>query len=103
MQFGISERGGMLASIKSKSMLMEDIKAKQFEDGNLEEHRTKIAIAKSQETTLDMDGVLNHKVRICVPRVDDMIKKLLAESHSSWYYIHSGVTKMYRDLERIYW
>ena len=89
----------MLASIKSKSMLMEDIKAKQFEDGNLEEHRTKIAIAKSQETTLDMDGVLNHKGGIYVTRVVNLIQRLLVESHGSRYFIHPGVTKMNRDLK----
>ena len=66
----------MLASIEVKSLFMEDIKAKQFEDGNIEDHRTNIAIGKSQETTLDMDGVLNHKGRIFVPLVGDLIKKL---------------------------
>ncbi|WMV24487.1 hypothetical protein MTR67_017872 [Solanum verrucosum] len=43
---------------------------------------------KAQETTLDVDGVLNFKGRICVPRVDDLIEKLLAESHSSRYSLH---------------
>ncbi|WMV58171.1 hypothetical protein MTR67_051556, partial [Solanum verrucosum] len=49
------------------------------------------------------DGVLNFKGIICVPTVDDLIEKLLAESHGSRYSIHPGETKMYRDLKRIYW
>jgi len=32
-----------------------------------------------------------------------LIEKLLAESHGLRYSIHPGVTKMYRDLKRIYW
>ncbi|WMV26528.1 hypothetical protein MTR67_019913 [Solanum verrucosum] len=103
MQLGISERGGVLASIEVRATFIEEIKAKQFDDENLEELRKKAAISKEQETTLDAEGVLNFKGRICVPRVDDLIQKLLAESHGSRYSIHLGVTKMYRDLKRIYW
>ncbi|WMV37839.1 hypothetical protein MTR67_031224 [Solanum verrucosum] len=86
-----------------RATFIEEIKAKQFEDDNLNELKKKTAIGKSQETTLDAEGVLNFKGRICVPRVDDLIQKLLAESHGSRYSIHPGVTKMYRDLNRIYW
>ena len=51
----------MLASIEVKSMFMEEIKAKEFEDGNSKDLRTKIPNGMSQETTLDANGVLNHK------------------------------------------
>ncbi|KAH0730183.1 hypothetical protein KY289_001371 [Solanum tuberosum] len=102
MQLGISERGGVLASIEVRATFNEEIKAKQFENENLEELRKKIAIGKAQGTTLDVEGVLSFKERISVPRVDDLIQKLLAESHGSRYSIHPGVTKMNRDLKRIY-
>ncbi|KAH0644574.1 hypothetical protein KY284_032458 [Solanum tuberosum] len=75
MQLGNSERGGEL--------------------------RRKTVNGKAQKTTLDADGVLNFKGRICVLRVDDLIKKLLGMSHGLRYSIHPGVTKMYQDL--IYW
>ncbi|WMV47135.1 hypothetical protein MTR67_040520 [Solanum verrucosum] len=103
MQLGISKRGGVLVSIEVRTTFIEEIKAKQFEDENLEELKKKTTIGKAQETTLDTDGVLNFKRRICVPRVDDLIEKLLAESHGSRYSIHPGVNKMYKDLKRIYW
>ncbi|KAH0672114.1 hypothetical protein KY284_023201 [Solanum tuberosum] len=61
MQLGISERGGVLASIEVEVTFIEEIKAKQFEDENLEDLRKKTAIGKAQETTLDVDGVLNFK------------------------------------------
>ncbi|WMV51060.1 hypothetical protein MTR67_044445 [Solanum verrucosum] len=63
------------ASIEVRATFIDEIKSKQFEDENLEELRKKIAIGKAQETTFDADGVLNFKGRICVPRVDDLIKK----------------------------
>ncbi|WMV32692.1 hypothetical protein MTR67_026077 [Solanum verrucosum] len=103
MQLCISERAGVLASFKVRATFIKEIKAKQFQDENLEELRKKTTIGKAQETTLDADGVLNFKGRICVPRVDDLIQKLLAESHGSRYSIQPGVTKMYRALNRIYW
>ncbi|WMV58887.1 hypothetical protein MTR67_052272 [Solanum verrucosum] len=103
MQLGISEKGGVLASIEISAMFIEEIKAKQFEDENLNEVKKKSVIGKAHETTLDVEGVLSIKGRICVPRVDDLIQKLLTESHVSRYSIHPGLTKMYRDLKRIYW
>ena len=39
MQLGISERGGVLTSIEVRATFIEEIKAKQFEDENLEELR----------------------------------------------------------------
>ncbi|WMV30755.1 hypothetical protein MTR67_024140 [Solanum verrucosum] len=83
MQLGISERDGELASIEVKATFFEEIKAKQFEGENLNELKEKMENGKTQETTLDADGVLGVKGRICVPRVDDLIQKLLAESHGS--------------------
>ncbi|KAH0765327.1 hypothetical protein KY285_001198 [Solanum tuberosum] len=88
MQLGISERGGVLARIEVRATFIEEIKSKQFEDENLNELKKKTAIGKAQETTLDAEGVLSFKGRICVPRVDDLIQKLLIESHGSRYYIH---------------
>ncbi|WMV49778.1 hypothetical protein MTR67_043163 [Solanum verrucosum] len=77
--------------------------AKQFEDVNLNELKKKTVIGKAQETILDMEGVLSFKGMICIPRVDDLIQKLLTESHGSRYSIHPGVTKMYRDFKLMYW
>ncbi|WMV14744.1 hypothetical protein MTR67_008129 [Solanum verrucosum] len=94
MQLGISERDGVLASIEVRVTFIEEIKVKQFEDENLKELRKNIMIGKAQETTLDKEGVLKFKGRICVPRVDDLIQKLLAEYHGSRYFIHPGVIKM---------
>ena len=49
-----------------------------------------IAIAKSLKSTLDVDGVLKNKGRICLLRVDELIPRMLVETHGSRYTIHSG-------------
>ncbi|WMV37260.1 hypothetical protein MTR67_030645 [Solanum verrucosum] len=103
MQLGISEKGGVSASIEVRATFIEEIKAKQFEDEQLKELKNKTVSGKAQETTFDVGDVLNLKGWICVPRVDNLIHNLLADSHGSRYSIHSGVTKMYRDLKRLYW
>lgn len=81
MQLGIYKRGGLLDSIETNFMFMEEIKAKQYEDGDLYEPTSNIAICKSQGNTLDVDAVLKYNGRICVPRVDDLI---LVFDGSSW-------------------
>ncbi|WMV33265.1 hypothetical protein MTR67_026650 [Solanum verrucosum] len=99
LELGISEKGGVLSSIKVRAMFIEEIKTKLFEDEHLKELKNKIVYGKAQETTLDEGGVLSFKERICVPSIDDLVKKLLTKSHGLRYSIHLGVTKMYQDLK----
>lgn len=61
----------------------------------------RMADGKAQEATLDGDGVLSVKGRIFVPRVDDLVPKIIGRIHSR-YSIHAGVTKMHRDVKSIY-
>ena len=49
------------------------------------------------------DGVLRYQGRLCVPRVNELQERIMEEDHSSRYSIHSGSTKMYRDLRVVYW
>ena len=39
----------------------------------------------------------------CVPNVDYLPTRIVAEAHGSRLYIHPGSTKMYHDLRQIYW
>lgn len=86
----IFERHGVLASIEAKATLVEEIKVKQLEDEDFEELKEKMVNSKAQETTLDANGALIVKPRICAPRVDGLIQNLLAKSHGSRYSFHRG-------------
>ncbi|WMV09491.1 hypothetical protein MTR67_002876 [Solanum verrucosum] len=53
MQVGISEKGGVLASIEVRATFIDEIKDKQFEDDSLNELRKKTGSGKAQQTSLD--------------------------------------------------
>ncbi|XP_059301832.1 uncharacterized protein LOC132053744 [Lycium ferocissimum] len=78
------------------------IKAKQFKDASLCKIRDKVLNGEAKEAMIDSEGFLRIKGSACVPRVDDLIRTILEESHSSRYFIHPGVTKIYRDLRQHY-
>ena len=55
------------------------------------------------EFTVNEDGVLYYKVRVCVPNDNDLRKAILEEAHSGSFAIHPGSTKMYQDLKMSFW
>lgn len=44
------------------------------------------------------DGVLRYQSRLCVPCVDDLRQRIMAEACGARYSIHPSTTKMYRYL-----
>ncbi|WMV47023.1 hypothetical protein MTR67_040408 [Solanum verrucosum] len=81
LKLGIAEKGGVLTCIEVRPTFIEEIKAKQFEDESLNELRKKTVSGQAQDVALDAGGVLSFMGKICVPRVDDLIQKILKESH----------------------
>ena len=53
--------------------------------------------------TVNEDGVLYYKDRVCVPNDNDLRKVILEEAHSGSFAILLGSTKMYRDLKMSFW
>ena len=49
------------------------------------------------------DGTLRFGERLCVPCDLELKREILREAHSSGYTVHSGSTKMYKDLKRNFW
>lgn len=41
-------------------------------------------------------------IKVILHRWFERLNLILSESHSSWYFIHPGATKMYRDLREVY-
>ena len=48
-------------------------------------------------------GVLRYQGRLCILKVDRLRNRILEEAHRSHYSIHLGLTKMYHDLEEVFW
>ena len=86
----ISESGKVLAYMEARSSLLEQIRAQQFDDGDLCKIRDKVLKGEAKAAILDSEGVLRIKGRICVPRTGDLTRLIMEEAHSSRYSIHPG-------------
>ena len=106
-RFGVqlvdSTKGGVIVHNGSKSSFVSDLKAKQCLDLTLVELKEAVLKKFVEAFSQGGDGVLRYQGCLCVPNVDDLREQILSEAHSSWYSIHPGATKMYRDLREIYW
>ena len=89
--------------MEARSSLLEQIRAQQFDDGELCKIREKVLKGEAKAAILDSEGVLRIKGRICVPRTGDLTRLIMEKAHSLRYSIHPGATKMYRDLKQHYW
>ena len=58
---------------------------------------------KETEFTVNEDGFVYYRDRVCVPNDDELKKSILKESHSGSYVMHPDNTKMYQDLKTSYW
>ena len=99
MRLEVNKKGGLLACVEARSSFLDKIKGKQFNDEKFVRIRDKVLRGEAKEATIDEEGVLRIKGRVCIPQVDDLINTILTEAHSSRYSIHPGATKMYRDLK----
>jgi hypothetical protein len=83
--------------------LEEDIRKGQLEDAKIQEIKEQIKEEKAPGFSVDEQGTLWCKTRLCVPEVKEIRELILREAHDSAYSIHSGSTKMYHDLKSRYW
>ena len=47
--------------------------------------------------------MLRFRDRVCIPDVPEVKKSILEEGHRSRLSIHPGATKMYHDLQKLFW
>nr|XP_009780412.1 PREDICTED: uncharacterized protein LOC104229458 [Nicotiana sylvestris] len=81
------------------SSFLEHIKARRYDDPHLLVLIYTVLRGGAKEVVISDDGILQLQCRICVPNVQSLMELILHESHSSWYSIYPGATKMYRDLK----
>nr|GFC05442.1 putative reverse transcriptase domain-containing protein [Tanacetum cinerariifolium]GFC08099.1 putative reverse transcriptase domain-containing protein [Tanacetum cinerariifolium] len=75
----VRDSGGYWASMRIESNLMLQIKEAQKDDDEL------------------------WAIVLCVPRDQALREKVMMEAHSSPFTVHTGSTKMYRDLKQYFW
>jgi hypothetical protein len=85
------------------STLEQDIRKGQLENAKIQEIKEQIKEEKAPGFSIDEQGTLWYKKRLCVPDVIEIRELILCEAHDSAYSIHPGCTKMYHDLKSRYW
>jgi hypothetical protein len=84
------------------STLEQDIQKGQLEDAKNQEIKEQIKEEKAPGFSVDEQGTLWYKKRLCVPEVKEIVELILHEAHDSANSIHLGSTKMYHDLKSRY-
>ena len=93
-----STSGGVSVHPSSESSLVGEVKKGQHLDPVLMELKDSALIKMNESFALGGDGILRYQDRLCVPDVDDLRTRIIAEVHSSRYSIHPGSTKTYHDI-----
>jgi len=99
--FGDAE-GSIGVQSSSESSLVLEEKEKQDRDPTLVRLNESVKDQKVEVFSQGGDDVLRLQERLCVPDVDNLKQRIMAEAHGTRYSIHLGATKMYHDLREIY-
>jgi hypothetical protein len=89
-------------TMEADSTFKQDIQKGQHEDVKIQEIKEQIKEEKAAGFSVDEQGTLWHKERLCVLDVKEIRELILREAHDSAYSIHPGRTKMYHDLKSRY-
>jgi len=101
--YELAPRTVKLRMLKLTSNILEEIKSGQKEDYELVDRVVLVNQGKGANFKLDQNGILMFRDRVCVSDVPELKKRILDEDHRSSLSIHSGATKMYQDLKRLFW
>jgi len=66
-------------------------------------HKREIILESDSDWTIGTDGGLKMKGRLVVPDIPQLKKELFDKTHRAKYTVHSGTTKMCKDLKRNFW
>ncbi|KAH0657926.1 hypothetical protein KY289_026674 [Solanum tuberosum] len=95
--------GGVTVPNGEESSLVVEVKEKKESDPILLELKGAVHNQRVEVFSQGGDGLLRYQGRLCVPNVGELRQHIPAEAHNSKYSIHTGTTRMYRDLREVYW
>ena len=99
----LSDDGTVVAELIVRPNLLNQVLEAQKNDEKISSVIKQIGNGKETEFTVNENGVLYYKDRVCVPDDNDLRKAILEEAHSGYFAIHPGSTKMYQDLKMSFW
>ncbi|XP_070040892.1 uncharacterized protein [Nicotiana tomentosiformis] len=99
-----SSEGGVIVQNRAESLLMVEVKVKQYDDPLMVQLKERIHKHKTTTVSLGMDdGTLRYQGQLCVTNIDGLRERVMAETHTSRYSVHPSSTNMYNDLKEVYW
>ena len=99
----LSDDGTVVAELIARPKLLNQVLKAQKKDDKISAIMNQIGDGKETKFTVNENGVLYYKDRVCVPDDNDLRKAILEEAHSGSFAIHPGSTKMYQDLKMSFW
>ncbi|KAA3466860.1 integrase [Gossypium australe] len=103
LRMTILEDASILAGLRTRPMFLQEIYEAQKDDGDLQTKNTQCETSVESDFRINLDGCLMFRDRVCVPRNDELIRKVLHETHNGCLSVHPGSTKMYNNLKQRYW
>ena len=99
----LSDDGAVVAELIARPNLLNLVLEAQKKDDKISAIIDQIGDGKETEFTVNENGVLYYKDRVCVPDDDELRKAILEKAHSGSFAIHPGSAKMYYDLKMSLW
>ena len=92
-----------IVAVVAKSDLLNRVLEAQKNDEKIATIVNQSRKGKETEFTVNEDGFVYYRDRVCVTNDDEIKKSILEEAHRGSFAMHHGSTKMYQDLKTSYW
>ncbi|XP_052478328.1 uncharacterized protein LOC128033882 [Gossypium raimondii] len=86
----LSDDGSILAELMAKPVFLKEIYEAQKNDSELQAKRAQCELGIESDFQIGFDGCLMFRDKVCVPKNDELIRKILQEAHCSSLSIHPG-------------
>ena len=101
--FSLSNDSEIVAELIAKLDLLNRLIEAQKNDEKIFAIVNQSKEGKEIEFTVNEDGFVYYRDRVCIPNDDELKKSILEEVPSGSFSMHPGSTKMYKDLKTSYW
>ncbi|KAI5350328.1 hypothetical protein L3X38_003219 [Prunus dulcis] len=102
VELGMTQRGGIFASLHGRPILVERVIVAQLGDPTLCRIKGEVENGTRKDYAIRGDGALVRGTHLCVTKNDDLKREIVEEAHCSAYTMHPGSTKMFRTLREYY-
>ena len=99
----LSDDSEIVAELIAKPDLLNRVLDAQKNDDKISAIVNQSVEGKETEFTMNKDGFVYYRDRVCVPNDDELKKSILEQAYSGSFAMHPGSIKMYQDLKTSYW